>query len=142
MTEPIAEELRMIRQNVPGIRGSITATRDGLLVAHDVHELEPTGIAALVAALHAVAARASLSTEGGQLREVISRGTDGYLAVYAAGNAAIVAVLGTNDMNVAMLNLQARRMIDRIAGHSAGLVKSPPPGPAGAAPADAAARDQ
>jgi hypothetical protein len=126
----------MIRQNVPGIRGSITATRDGLLVAHDAGDLEPTGIAALVAALHAVAGRASLSTEGGQLREVISRGSDGYLAVYAAGNAAIVAVLGTNDMNVAMLNLQARRMIDRIAEHSAGLVKSPPSSPAAPAAGD------
>jgi uncharacterized protein len=116
----------MIRQNVPGIRGSITATRDGLLVAQDVHDLEPTGIAALVAALHAVATRASLSTGGGQLKEVITRGSDGYLAVYAAGSAAIVAILGANDLNVAMLNLQARKMIDRIAEHSAGLVKSPP----------------
>jgi len=132
----------MIRQNVPGIRGSITATRDGLLVAHDVHDLEPTGIAALVAALHAVAARASLSTQGGQLREVVSRGADGYLAVYAAGDAAIVAVLGTNDMNVAMLNLQARKMIDRITEHSAGLVKSPPPGSAGPAQADGDAGDE
>ena len=39
--DPIAEELRLIRQNVPGVRGSITATSDGLLVAHDMHGLEP-----------------------------------------------------------------------------------------------------
>lgn len=122
---------------MPGIRGSITATRDGLLVAHDLDDLEASGIAALVAALHAVAARASLSTEGGRLREVISRGSEGYLAVYAAGDAAIVAVLGTNDMNVAMLNLRARTMIDRIAEHSAGLVKISPPGTARPAQADA-----
>jgi uncharacterized protein len=132
--DPITEELRLIRQNVPGVRGSITAASDGLLVAHDMHGLEPTQVAALVAATHAVAVRASLSTECGQLKEVITRGADGYLAVYAAGDAAIVAVLGTSELNVAMLNFQARKMIERIAGHSAALARvrradSPVPAP-------------
>jgi predicted regulator of Ras-like GTPase activity (Roadblock/LC7/MglB family) len=113
---------------VPGVRGSITATSDGLLVAHDMHGLEPTQVAALVAATHAVAVRASLSTECGQLKEVITRGADGYLAVYAAersGGPVIVAVLGTSELNVAMLNFQARKMIERIAEHSAGLARVP-----------------
>jgi predicted regulator of Ras-like GTPase activity (Roadblock/LC7/MglB family) len=137
MTDPIADELRLIRSNVAGIRGSITATTDGLLVAHDVHGLEPTAIAALVAAIHAVAVRASLSTECGQLKEVITRGSDGYLAVYAAGGTAVVAVLGTADLNVAMLNFQARKMIERIAAQSADLVRRPLPGsPAVPRPAD------
>jgi predicted regulator of Ras-like GTPase activity (Roadblock/LC7/MglB family) len=125
VTDPIANELRLIRSNVPGVRGSVTATTDGLLLAHDVHGLEPTQIAALVAATHAVAVRASLSTECGQLKEVITRGSEGYLAVYAAGGNAIVAILGTTDLNVAMLNFQARRMIERVAEHSAGLARRP-----------------
>jgi hypothetical protein len=138
---PITDELRMIRNNVPGVCGSITATSDGLLVAHDVHGIEPTQIAALVAATHAVAVRASLSTQCGQLKEVITRGSDGYLAVYTAGDSAIVAVLGTAELNVAMLNFQARKMIERIVGHLAGLARRPqadspaapaPPGPDGA----------
>jgi uncharacterized protein len=129
VTELIADELRLIRSNVPGARGAVTATSDGLLIAHDVTGIEPTQIAALVAAMHAVASRASLSTEGGQLREVITRGSDGYLAVYAAGGAAIVAVLGASDMNVALLNLRARKMIDRIAEHTASLTRRPQPGP-------------
>lgn len=121
VTGLITDELRLIRKNVPGVRGSITATGDGLLVAHDMHGVEPTEIAALVAATHAVAVRASLSTQCGQLKEVITRGGDGYLAVYAAGGATIVAVLGTTELNVAMLNLHARKVIERIAEHSAGL---------------------
>jgi predicted regulator of Ras-like GTPase activity (Roadblock/LC7/MglB family) len=125
VTDPIANELRLIRNNVPGVRGSVTATTDGLLLAHDVPGLEPTQIAALVAATHAVAVRASLSTECGQLKEVITRGSEGYLAVYAAGGTAIVAILGTTDLNVAMLNFQARRMIERVAEHSAGLARRP-----------------
>jgi len=143
VTEPITEELRLIRQSVPGVRGSVTTTSDGLLVAHDTHGIEPTQVAALVAATHAVAVRASLSTECGQLKEVITRGSDGYLAVYAAGGTAIVAVLGSADLNVAMLNFQARRMIERIAEHSVGLARGPRPDAAAAAavPDDAAPGD-
>ena len=125
VTDLIADELRLIRNSVPGVRGSIAATTDGLVVAHDVPGLEPTQIAALVAAIHAVAVRASLSTGCGQLKEVISRGSDGYLAVYAAGSTAVVAVLGTTDLNIAMLNFQARKMIERITAHSAGLARRP-----------------
>jgi hypothetical protein len=36
VTDPIADELQLIRNNVPGVRGSITATSDGLLVAREV----------------------------------------------------------------------------------------------------------
>jgi predicted regulator of Ras-like GTPase activity (Roadblock/LC7/MglB family) len=136
-TDPVAEELRLIRSNVPGVRGSITATTDGLLVAHDLPGIEPTQVAALVAASHAVAVRASLSTDCGQLREVITRGSDGYLAVYAAGGTAIVAILGTADLNVAMLNFQSRTMIERIAQHSTGLAR----GPRAGAPAPAEQED-
>jgi uncharacterized protein len=125
VSDLIADELRLIRSSVPGVRGSIAATTDGLVVAHDVPGLEPTQIAALVAAIHAVAVRASWSTECGQLKEVITRGSDGYLAVYAAGSAAVVAVLGTTDLNIAMLNFQARKMIERIAAHSASLARRP-----------------
>jgi hypothetical protein len=138
VTDLIGDELRLIRRNVPGVRGSITATTDGLLVTHDMHGIEPTQIAALVAAAHAVAVRASLSTECGQLKEVITRGTDGYLAVYSAGGTAIVAVLGVSDMNVAMLNFQARKMIDRIAEYSAGLSRGPHLVPAAGPDASAA----
>jgi uncharacterized protein len=125
VSDLITKELRSIRENVPGVRGSITATSDGLLVAEDLAGLEPTQIAALVATMHAVAARASLSTQCGQVTEVITRGTEGYLAVYAAGSAAIVGVLGVSDMNLGMLNLKARKVIDRIGEYSADLVRQP-----------------
>jgi uncharacterized protein len=125
VTALISQELRLIRQNVPGVRGAITATRDGLLVGQDVHDLAATQIAALVAALHSVAVQASLLTDCGQLKEVLTRSSHGYLAVYAAGGTSIVAVLGTPELNVGMLNYQARKMIDRIAAHSAGFARQP-----------------
>jgi uncharacterized protein len=125
LTDRIGEELKLIRRHVPGVRGSVAATTDGILIAHDVSDLEPTQIAALVAAMHAVAVRATLSTDSGQLRDVI----DGYLAVYAAGRAAIVAVLGTTDLNIAILNYQTRAIIDRVAGHLSDIARKPQTNP-------------
>jgi len=117
--ERIGAELELIRLNVAGVIGSIIATSDGFLVAHDVPDLEPAQIAALVATMQAVALRTTLATGCGQFREVVTRGSDGYLAVYAAGRSAIVAVVGSGRLNVAMLNFQARRIIARIAEYSA-----------------------
>ena len=75
-------------------------------------DLEPTQIAALAATTLAVASRASLATGRGQFRETVARGTDGYLAVYAAGPGAVVAVIGTTRLNVGSVTVpitQSRR---------------------------------
>jgi uncharacterized protein len=130
LTDQIGQELRLIREHVPGVRGSVAATTDGILIADDVHDLEPTQIAALVAAMHAVAVRVTLSTDSGQLRDVITRASDGYLAVYAAGGAAIVAVLGTTELNIAILNYQTRSIIDRVADHLSNIARRPQSNPA------------
>ena len=79
--------------------------------------------------MHAVAVRAALSTESGQLRDVITRASDGYLAVYAVGSAAIVAVLGTTELNVAILSYQSRSIIDRVAGHLSNIARRPQTNP-------------
>src|SRR5581483_442189 len=106
------------RAHVAGVRGSLVATSDGLVVAHDIPDVEPTQIAALAAATLAVARRATLATECGTFREAVARGSDGYLAVYAAGDSAIVAVIGTSSLNVGMLQYRAREIIERIAAQS------------------------
>jgi len=123
--ERIGAELQQIRSSVTGVVGSITATIDGFLIAQDVPDLEPTQIAALVATMQAVALRTTLATGRGQFRDVVTRGSEGYLAVYAAGRGAIVAVIGSSELNVGMLNFQARRFIDRIAEHATEYEKQP-----------------
>src|ERR1700761_7711080 len=116
--EQVRAELTELRAHVPGLRGSLVATSDGLVVAHDIPDVEPTQIAALAAATLAVARRATLATECGTFREAVARGSDGYLAVSAAGDSAIVAVIGTSGLNVGMLQYRAREIIERIAAHS------------------------
>jgi uncharacterized protein len=121
----IRGELQLIRANVTGVYGSLAATSDGLPLAHDLSDLEATEISALVATTHALASRTTLATGRGQFREAVARGSDGYLAVYAAGHSAIVAVIGTSRLNVGMLQYQVREIIERIAVHAADLGKWP-----------------
>jgi hypothetical protein len=116
--ERVRRQLQRIRENVTGVHGSLTATSDGLLIAHDLAGMEPTQIAALVATGLALGSRMTLSTGRGQFRETVTRGTEGYLAVYAAGPSAIVAVIGTPRLNVGMLQYQARDVINRITKYS------------------------
>jgi predicted regulator of Ras-like GTPase activity (Roadblock/LC7/MglB family) len=114
----IRAELQLIKRTVAGVSGSLVATTDGLVVAYDVPDLEPTQIAALAAATLSLASRATLATGRGSFREAVARGSDGYLAVYAAGVSAIVAVIGTSNLNLGMLNYQARDIIGRVAEYS------------------------
>jgi uncharacterized protein len=116
--ERVRHELQRIRDRVAGVHGSLTATSDGLLIAHDLLDREPTQIAALIATTLALGSRMTLSTGRGQFRETVTRGTDGYLAVYAAGRSSIVAVIGTPRLNVGMLQYQVREIIERIATYS------------------------
>jgi predicted regulator of Ras-like GTPase activity (Roadblock/LC7/MglB family) len=118
LPERVRAELELIRSNVSGVYGSLVATSDGFLVAHDVPDLEPTEIAALVATTRALASRTTNATGRGEFREALARGSKGYLAAYAAGVNAIVAVIGTNDLNIGLLHLQTRQVVARIAAHS------------------------
>ncbi len=127
----VRAELRRIRDKVSGVHGSLVATNDGFLVAHDVPDLEPTAIAALAATSRSLASRTTLSTGRGQLREALARGSQGYLAVYAAGDSALIAVIGTPDLNIAMLHYQTREIVERIATYASEF--GPQPHAAGAA---------
>jgi predicted regulator of Ras-like GTPase activity (Roadblock/LC7/MglB family) len=140
----VRAELELIRAHVAGVRGSLAATSDGLVVAHDLPDVEPTQVAALAAATLALASRATLATGCGNFREAVARGSDGYLAFYAAGDSAIVAVVGTRSLNVGMLQYRAREFIEHIAtfatqiGLRAAAGRAAAPAPAGAATPTAA----
>jgi predicted regulator of Ras-like GTPase activity (Roadblock/LC7/MglB family) len=141
----VRAELELIRAHVAGVRGSLAATSDGLVVAHDLPDVEPTQVAALAAATLALASRATLATGCGNFREAVARGSDGYLAFYAAGDSAIVAVVGTRSLNVGMLQYRAREFIEHIAtfstqiGLRAAAGRAPAPAPAAPAAATAGA---
>jgi uncharacterized protein len=135
-------EFRLIRANVTGVHGSVVATSDGFLVAHDVPDIDSTDIAALLAASRSLASRGAAITGRGQFREVITRGSLGYVAVYAAGDNAIVGVIGDAELNVAMLHYRVHDTILRITAYASEFRRWASPDPAPSQPAPPGPVDQ
>ncbi len=107
-------ELRALRHRVPHLAGGLVASVDGLLIAHDTHGTEPSGLAALTAAALGLAQRLADTTGQGDFRESLVRGEHGYVATYAAGSACVLTVLAHPDVNVGRLHLEARRSAERV----------------------------
>ncbi|MGI5430742.1 roadblock/LC7 domain-containing protein [Streptomyces sp. CA-179760] len=111
----VLDELRRLRTRVPRLTGSLAATVDGLVLAHDVPEAEPEGLAALTAAALGVAYRLTDAAGRGDFRELLVRGSRGYVATYAAGTTAVLTLLAEDRVNVGRLHLEGRRSGARIA---------------------------
>ncbi|MFE5260965.1 roadblock/LC7 domain-containing protein [Streptomyces coelicoflavus] len=110
----VLDELHRLRNRVPQLTGSLAATVDGLVLAHDAPGTEPEGLAALTAAALGVAHRTAEATARGGFRELLLRGADGYVATYAAGPAAVLTLLADDRVNVGRLHLEGRRSGARI----------------------------
>ncbi|GGQ68979.1 roadblock/LC7 domain-containing protein [Streptomyces pilosus] len=111
----VLDELRGLRTRIPRLAGTLAATVDGLVLAHDVPETEPEGLAALTAAALGVAHRMTDAAARGTFRELLVRGSQGYIATYAAGTTAVLTLLADDRVNVGRLHLEGRRSGARIA---------------------------
>ncbi|MFD5950289.1 roadblock/LC7 domain-containing protein [Streptomyces collinus] len=111
----VMDELRRLRTRIPRLTGSLAATVDGLVLAHDVPGTEPEGLAALTAAALGVAYRMTDAAARGDFRELLVRGSGGYVATYAAGTTAVLTLLAEDRVNVGRLHLEGRRSGARIA---------------------------
>ncbi|MFD7624947.1 roadblock/LC7 domain-containing protein [Streptomyces sp. NPDC059851] len=111
----ILAELRRLRARVPQLSGALAGSSDGLVLAQDSAATEVEAVAALTAAALGVAQRLSDSTGQGGFRELLVRGEHGYVATYAAGDAAVLTLIAEPRVNVGRLHLEARRSSLRIA---------------------------
>jgi predicted regulator of Ras-like GTPase activity (Roadblock/LC7/MglB family) len=115
MVEPaVLEELGALRKRLPELTGSVLATADGMVVAHDAHGIEPDSLAALAAAHLALARRFAHAVGHGELRESVVECDGGYITSYAAGANALLTLVTTGNANLAMVHLEARRSVHRL----------------------------
>ncbi|MFF2198257.1 roadblock/LC7 domain-containing protein [Streptomyces sp. NPDC058157] len=110
----VLAELRRLRARVPQLSGALAASADGLVLAQDSAAGEAESVAALTAAALGVAQRLSDCTGQGGFRELLVRGEHGYVATYAAGEAAVLTLIAEPRVNVGRLHLEARRSSVRI----------------------------
>lgn len=123
----VLDELHRLRARVPQLTGALAASVDGLVLASDTPGVEPEGVAALTAAALGVAVRLADATAQGDFRELLVRGTDGYVATYAAGNSAVLTLLAEDAVNVGRLHLEGRRSSSRIGELVEGAAARPEP---------------
>lgn len=114
--QAVRGELAALRHQVTGVSGCVIAGVDGLLILHDtMASAEPNDIAALAAGAHGISRTCGAALQQGAFSEVTIRNQGGYLAVYAVGDLALLAVIGDSGLNIARLHLEARPVTTRLA---------------------------
>jgi predicted regulator of Ras-like GTPase activity (Roadblock/LC7/MglB family) len=111
----IPAELRDLRQRMPGIEATLVASVDGVVLAHDPpgREVHEAGRVAL--ALLTQGRQATVALGRGRFRNSVIWGTDGYLAVYAVGQGALLLVQTSDEARVGRLHVEARSTSAAIA---------------------------
>jgi predicted regulator of Ras-like GTPase activity (Roadblock/LC7/MglB family) len=112
--------LRALRERRSDIEGSIVATTDGMVVAHDLsgtetYGIEPEGVAALAAVNLGLSQRIADTASHGALQETVIRGAFGLVITYAAGERALLTVLTRPTEELTALHADAREVAAHIA---------------------------
>jgi predicted regulator of Ras-like GTPase activity (Roadblock/LC7/MglB family) len=110
----VLTELGNLRARLPELSGSVLATADGMVVAHDSHGIEPDSLAALAAAHLALARRFAHAVNHGELRESVVECAGGYITSYTAGPNALLTVVTTGEANLARVHHEARRTVSHL----------------------------
>jgi predicted regulator of Ras-like GTPase activity (Roadblock/LC7/MglB family) len=115
----VLAELQRLRQFSADIEGSIVATTDGLVVAHDLgasaaYGVEPEGVAALAAVSLGLSQRIADTANHGDLLDTVIRGALGNVVTYAAGERALLTILVRSSGDLVALRGRAQQSADRI----------------------------
>lgn len=116
----VLAELHGLRGRIDHLEGSVVATTDGLVIAHDLgasetYGVEPEGVAALSAVNLGLSQRIADSASHGPLQETVIRGAFGQVVTYAAGERALLTVIVRSDVDLAALHTDARQVARRVA---------------------------
>lgn len=117
----VLSELRGLRGRNDHVQGSIVATTDGLVIAHDLADaetfgIEPEGVAALSAVNLGLSQRIADTASHGDVRETVIRGAFGHVITCAAGDRAILSVLVRSNAEILGLSDEAHHVAGRVAG--------------------------
>jgi predicted regulator of Ras-like GTPase activity (Roadblock/LC7/MglB family) len=117
----VLTELLDLRTAMADIEGSVVATTDGMVVAHDLgaaetYGIEPEGVAALAAVNLGLSRRIADSASHGDLTETVIRGAFGQVVTYAVGDRALLTVMVRARDDLSALHRRARQVAERLAG--------------------------
>ena len=116
----VLSELRGLRARLSHVEGSVVASTDGMIIAHDLGATEtygvvPEGVAAFAAANLSLSQQIANSASHGDLQETVIRSAYGQVVTYTAGERALLTVLVRATADVGGLRADAREVADRVA---------------------------
>jgi predicted regulator of Ras-like GTPase activity (Roadblock/LC7/MglB family) len=117
--QDLVTELRDLREQVPGVAGTLVAALDGQLVAADLDlgagpRVDLDSLADIAAASLGIAQRVTGLAGQGTLGQAVTHASDGQVAVYAVGDAALLAVLGAEELDLDELHRKSGPTRSRI----------------------------
>ncbi|WP_027346422.1 roadblock/LC7 domain-containing protein [Hamadaea tsunoensis] len=112
--DAVYAEIRKLRENLPHVAGVVVASVDGLLVTHDAPGVQAETFAAMSAAHLGLSQQIAAAAGSGAFRETVVRAATGYVASFAAGDAALMTVLAGPELNVGRLQHEARPVAERV----------------------------
>jgi len=126
----VLDELRRLRAQLDFVDGSIVASTDGLVIAHDIaateaYGVEPEGVAALSAVNLGLSQRVVDQANHGLLRETVIRGTFGQVVTYPAGDRALLTVIVGDIPDIEALHGPARQSASRVSALLAEFLVEP-----------------
>ena len=106
-------ELAVLAQ-ASGVHGTMLATVDGFVVAHNLPDHNPEATAAVIASTCALAERVADLVRAGGMEEATIRGTNGFIVLYAAGTGHVLCVLTNRSVNLGFVHFKARDAASRL----------------------------
>ncbi len=117
--QDVLVHLHDLRGRRADIEGSIVATTDGMVVAHDLsaaetYGIEPEGVAALCAVNLGLSQRIADTASHGDLQDTVIRGAFGQVITCGVGERALLAVLVRSTSELGDLVDDARAVADLV----------------------------
>jgi uncharacterized protein len=112
--EDLRAELVDLRFRLPAITGALVASTDGMLIVHEANGLQAETLAAMAAAQLGLGRQFAATAALGGFQEAVTRTDAGCLAVFAAGNDALLTVFATAELNLGRLYHEARPVAVRV----------------------------
>jgi len=109
--EKIEGALSRLQRDMPDVRAAIVASPDGLLIAERGAGDAATRLAAMAATSLGLGRRIAKTVNAGDLNEIVIRGSDGYLAVFAIGEKAVLALTLPEGGNLGLLRIEAETAV-------------------------------
>jgi predicted regulator of Ras-like GTPase activity (Roadblock/LC7/MglB family) len=110
----VQDELKSIRANVDHVYGLLLATRDGLVLAGDTHDVENDSVAAMAAASMGLAAQFTAQARVGEPKAAMFEGENGYVCVFPVETPLLLVVFGEPDMTMGLFNIAAKQALSLL----------------------------